>query len=157
MYILTKCNRSYFCATLWPVGGWVKWSRNKRAEKEEKEEERETDTDELHRVKHRGAEGQAETRNGSPVRLSVRLGASTFLILLLVPVHGGQQSHRAFKDWWTFKHLLSELGIGSAFICKLQSLVFKWSVCFLFHPTWRIYPPHVKKSLEFFYVPSLKL
>lgn len=35
------------------------------------------------------------------------------------------------KGGLTSKHPLSELGIGSAFICKLQSLMLKWRFLFL--------------------------
>lgn len=70
-------------------------------------------------------------------------------------VSGSAIPQSSFKGWLTFKHPLSELRIGSAFICKLQSSILKSSVlfCFVFHWTRKIFPPHAKKSLELFNFP----
>lgn len=136
----------YFHATSWPATGWVRWSGEKQQEKKKRGRK-------MSRCRHRPActeWGRSEggrlrsvrqARRGSQGQLSVwgqHRGDA-----LLVAVHWGcpgQPSvpQSALKGWLASKPPLSELGAGSAFICKLQSLILKWR--FLFPPNFEDFP-----------------
>lgn len=136
IYILTKFNKSihiYISGLHYDQveDGWDEVEIKQQKKKRKRKKERQTQT------------GYTEwNTEGLKAELKHRMGAQSHCLSwgqhLFDPssspgarrVSGSAIPQSSFKGWLTFKHLLSELGIGSAFICKLQSLVFKRRVFF---------------------------
>lgn len=138
-------------------GEWDNVEKNSsKGKKKKRKREKQTQTG-LHRVKHQqskvGLECERETREGVESdcvsRGQHRFDPSCPRALRLC---GSAIPQSSFKDWLTSKQPPFWRRNWVCFYLQTSKFNFKTKI-FFFYPTWKIFPPHVKKSLVFLKFP----